>query len=100
MDGMYFNYQHVECLYTLFKYQFGGKSVVKSIQLFDEMQRAVHFNTQNRGMDRMLIMAKKQLLRKKYKKRLLSSLQNTKSTRTIGSIFADRIEQFKSLNPI
>ena len=39
--------------------------------------------------------AKKRLLRKKYKKHLLSSFQKTKSTQTSGSVFADRIEQVK-----
>ena len=39
--------------------------------------------------------AKKRLLRKKYKKHLLSSIQKTKSTQTSGSVFADKIEQFK-----
>ena len=39
--------------------------------------------------------AKKRLLRKKYKKRLLSSFQKTKSTQNSGSVFADRTEQGK-----
>ena len=39
--------------------------------------------------------AKKRLLRKKYKKHLLSSFQKTKSTQISGSVFADRIEKIK-----
>ena len=39
--------------------------------------------------------AKKRLLRKKYKKQLLSSFQKTKWTQTSGSVFEDRIEQVK-----
>ena len=92
-----FNYQHVDCLYTLFvpffNYRFSGKIVLKSGQLFDNLQRSVHFNQQNRGVDRMPSIAKKRLLRKKFKKHLLSSFQKTKSTQTSGSVFADRIEQ-------
>ena len=42
-----FNYLHVDCLYTLSKYRFSGKIVVKSGQLLDNLQRAVHFNHQN-----------------------------------------------------
>ena len=95
LDAFCFNYQHVDCLYTLFKYRFIGKIVVKSGQLFGKMQMAFHFNQQNRGMDRMPSIAKKRLLRKKYKKHLLSSFQKTKSTQTSGSVFADRIEQGK-----
>ena len=95
LDAFCFNYQHVDCLYTLFKYRFIGKIVVKSGQLLGKLQRAVHFNQQNRGMDRMPSIAKKRLLRQKYKKHLLSSFQKTKSTQTSGSVFADRIEQGK-----
>ena len=39
--------------------------------------------------------AEKRLLRKKYKKRLLSSFQKTKLTQTSGSVFAERNEQVK-----
>ena len=91
LDAFCFNYQHVDCLYTLFKYRFSGKIVIKSGQLFDNLQKAVHFNQQNRGVERMPSIAKKRLLRKKYKKHLLSCFQKTKSTQTSGSVFADRI---------
>ena len=98
LDAFYFNYQHVDCLYTLFKNRFSCKIVVKSGQLFDNLQRAVHFNQQNRGVDRMPIIAKKRLSRIKYKKHMLSSFQKTKSTQNSGSDFADRNEQVKRLN--
>ena len=97
LDAFCFNYQHVHCLYTLVKYGFSDKIVIKSGQIFDNLQRAVHFNQQNRGVDRMPSIAKKRLLRKKYKKHLLSSIQKTKSTQTSRSVFADRIEQVKRL---
>ena len=95
LDAFCFNYQHVDCLYTLFNYRFGGKIVVKSGQFFDTLQRAVHFNRQNRGVDRMLSIAKKRLLRKNYKKHLFSSIQKTNSTQTSGTVFGNRIEQVK-----
>ena len=95
-DAFCVNYQHVDCLYALFKYRSSGKIVVKSVQLFDNLQSAVHFNQQNRELDRMPSIAKKRLLRKKYKKYLLSSFQKTKSTQTSGSVFADRIEPSKT----
>ena len=85
----------MDCLYTLFKYRFNGKVIIKIGQFFDFLQRAVHFNQQNRGVERMLSIAKKRLLNKKYKKHLLSSLQKTKSTQTSGSVIADRVEQVK-----
>ena len=95
LDAFCFNYQHMDCLYTPFKYRFIGKIVIKSGQVFDNLQRAVHFNQQNRGVERIPSIAKKRLLRKKYKKHLLSSFQKTKSTQITGSEFADRIEQGK-----
>ena len=52
LDAFCFNYQHVDCLYTLFKYCFSGKNAIKSGQFFDNLQRAVDFNQQNRGVDR------------------------------------------------
>ena len=93
LDAFCSNYQQVDCLYTLFNYHFSGKNVVKSGQLSDYVQRAVHFNHQNRGVDRIPGIAKKRFLRKRYKEHLLSSVQKTKSTQTSGLVFADWIEQ-------
>ena len=93
LDSFCFTYQHLDCLYTLFKYRFSGKVIAKSGQVFDNVQRAVDFNHRNKGMDRMPSVAKKRLLRKKYKKHLFSSFQKTKTTQTSGSVFAERIEK-------
>ena len=95
LDSFCFTYQHMDCLYTLFKYRFSGKVVVKSGQVFDNVQRAVDFNQRNKGVDRMPSIAKKRLLRKKYKKHLFSSFQKTKTTQTSGSVFAERFEKVK-----
>ena len=94
-DAFCFNHQHVDCLYTLFKYRFIGKIVIKSGQVFDNLQRAVRFNQQNRRVERIPSIAKNRLLRKNCKKLLLSPFQKTKSTQTSGLVFADRIEQVK-----
>ena len=95
LDSFCFTYQHVDCLYTLFKYRFSGKVIANSGQVFDNVQRAVDFNHRNKGVDRMPSLAKKRLMRKKYKKHLFSSFQKTKSTQTSGSVFAERIEKVK-----
>ena len=95
LDTFCFTYQHVDCLYTLFKYRFSGKVIAKREQMFDNVQRAVDFNQRNKGVDRMPSMAKKRLLRKKFKKHLFSSFQRTKTTQTSGSVFAERIEKVK-----
>ena len=95
LDTFCFTYQHVDCLYTLFKYRFSGEVIAKSGQVFDNVQRAVYFNQRNKAVDRMPSIAKKRLLRKKYKKHLFSSFQKTKSTETGGSVFAERIDKVK-----
>ena len=95
LDAFCFKYHHVDCLYTIFKYRFSGKSFLKGGQLFDNLQRAVHFNWQSRGVDRMPSIEKKRLLMKKFRKHLLSSFQKIKLTQTSGSVFADRSEQVK-----
>ena len=94
LDSFCFTYQHVDCLNTLFKYRFSGKVVAKSGQVFDNVQRAVDFNHRNKGLERMAIIAKKRLLRKKHSKQF-SFFQKAKSTQTSGSVFAERIEKFK-----
>ena len=58
LEAFCFNYQHVDCMYTLLKYRFSGKIVVKNGQLFDNVQRAVHFNHENREVDKMPSIAK------------------------------------------
>ena len=95
LDLFCFNYQHLDCPFTIFQYHSTGKTVVNSGQLFDNLQRAVHFNQQNRGVERMPSVAKKRLLRKKYKKHLLSCFQKTKLTQTSASVLVDRIKQVK-----
>ena len=77
LDSFCFTNQHVDCLYTLFKYRFSGKVIAKSGQVFDNVQQAVDFNHRNKGVDRMPSIAKKRLLSEKYKKHLFSSFQNT-----------------------
>ena len=88
------NYQRVVCLYSLFRYRFNCKNVVKSGQLFDKQQRAAHFNHQYKGVHGFLSITKKNL-REQLEKQLLSSFQKNISTQTSGSVVAESIEQVK-----
>ena len=74
LDTFCFTYQHVDCLYKLFKYRFSEKVIAKSGQVFDSVQRAVDFNRRNKGVDRMPSIAKKRLVRKKLKKTFVQLL--------------------------
>ena len=93
LDTICFTYQHVDCLYTLFKYRFSWKVIAKSGQVFDNVQRAVDFNHRNKGVDRKPRIGKKRLSRKNFEKPLFSYFQKTKTTKTSGSVFAERIEK-------
>ena len=94
LDTFSFTYQHVDCLYTLFKYRFSEKVISRSEQVFDNMQRVVDINQRNKGVDRKASIAKK-LLRKMFKKHLFSCFRKTKTSQTRGSVFAERIEKLK-----
>ena len=96
LDTFCSSYQHLECLYKFFKYRFSGKIVVKSGQLFDNLQRAVFFNQQNRGVDRLPSITKKSLLSKRFKNHLFSSFQKRKTTQSSGSVSAERIDKVKT----
>ena len=98
LDTLCFTYQHVDCLYTLFKYRFNGKIIEKSGNVFDNVQRAIPFNQTMSGLVKIPSIAKKRLLRKKFKQHFMSALQKNKSTQTSGSVFAERIEKAKGLN--
>ena len=74
LDTICLTYQHVDCLYTLFKYRFSGKVIAKRGQVFDNVQRAVDFNQGNRGVDRMPSIAKKETLEEKVQKAFVQLL--------------------------
>ena len=92
LDTFCSTYQHVDCMYALFKYRFSGKIIAKSGQMFDNVQGAVDFHHRNKGVDRMPTLQKKRLLRKKYKKHLFSFFQKTKTTQTSGSVFENELK--------
>ena len=59
LDAFCFTYQHVDCLFRLFKCRFSGKTVAKCGQVFDILQKAVEYNQRNRELDKMPSNAKK-----------------------------------------
>ena len=79
LDTFCFTYQHLHCLYTLFKFRFSGKIIAMSGQVFDNVQRAVDFNHRDEGVDRMPSITKKRLLRKKFKKHFIQLLSEDKN---------------------
>ena len=98
LDTFCFNYQHVDCLYTLFKYRFSGKVFAKSGQVFDNVQQAVDFNPRNKGVDRMPSVAKKRLLRKKFKKPYSAPFKRQKQRRPVAQSLQKDLKKSKRLN--
>ena len=86
LDTFCFTYQHVDCLYTPFRYRFSGKIIAKSGNVIENVQRAISVDQRNRGVDKMPSIAKKRLLRKKFKQHFMSALQKNKSTQTSGCV--------------
>ena len=84
LDTFCSTYQHEDTLYTLFKYRFSGKVIVKSGQVFDNVQQAIDFNQRHKGVLRIPRIAKKRILRKKFLKHFFSSFQKIKRTQTSG----------------
>ena len=111
LDALCFNYQHVGCLYALFKYRFSGKIVVKSRQLFHNVQRAVHVNHQNRGADRIPSIGKKRFLKMKNSKifwapskrlnrrKLVDQSLQTELKKLTCLVFSQSKSGFQPLNP-
>ena len=98
LDAFCFNYQQVDCLFTLFKYQLRGGTVVKSGQLIDNLQRAVHFNQQNRGVDRMPSIAKKGIMMKSSKSIYSAPFKRQKQRRPVVQCLQKELKESKRLN--
>ena len=95
LDRVCLKNQHVDCFYTLFKFKFNGNVLEKSGEIFDSVERAVPFNKLNKGADEMPSIAKKQLLRKKFKEHMLTSVHRSISVQTIGSVIVERVDSVR-----
>ena len=99
LDAFFSTYQHVDCLYTLFKYRFSGKVLAKRGQVFDNVQRAVDFNHRNKGLDRMPSIAKERLWWKKYKKNICSAPSKRPNRRKlVDQCLQKELKKSKRLN--
>ena len=65
--------------------------------MFDNVQRAVDFNKENKGKDRMPSIAKKRLLRKKYKKYLSVPFNRKKQRRPVDQCLQKELKKLKRL---
>ena len=91
LDKNIYIYQDIDCLYTLFKHRFYSSIVKSSGEMFNQLRRAVQHNLRWKDAKKMHSIAKKRLIRKKFKTHYLCSHQKLVSTQTLGSAFLDRI---------
>ena len=65
--------------------------------MFNQLRRAVELNLRTKGAEKMPSIAKKRLIRKKFKSYYLCSNQKLASTQTFDSAFLDRIRKIQNL---
>ena len=94
LDAFCLNYQLVECVYTLFNFRFGCK-IMSGVDKSLIMCSGQFISNNTKEWTECPSLRKRDPLRKKNNNHLFSSLQKTKSTQAIGSVFADRLEQVK-----
>ena len=96
MDDFSFQYQTVDCLYTLYKYQFLGHPMDEAGLVFTQLKRPVQHNSENKFVEKLPSVYKKRLSRKMFKRHLLRAAQKNASTQSLRSSFFDRIQTFKN----
>ena len=96
-DKYHFTYQIFHCIYTLYKYRFYSNIISSRGEVFNQLNSAVENNLKCRIPEKLPSVAKKRLLRKKFKRHYLSSAQKLASTQTLGSDFLERIRKVQNL---
>ena len=91
-----FQYQTVDCLYTLYKHQFFGHTMEEAGIVFTQLKRAVQLNSENKFVEKLPSVSKKSLSRKKFKRHLMRAEQRNASTKTLRSSFFDRIQSLNN----
>ena len=96
LDKYLYIYQEIDCLYTLYKHRFFSSIVTSSGEVFNQLSCGVQQNLRWKGAEKTPSVSRKRLVRKKFKKRYLSSNQKLASTQTLGSAFLDRIRKVQN----
>ena len=98
LEDLFYLYQTVDCLYTLYKHQFIGNILEESGLVFTQLVRAVQHNYENKYVEKLPSVSKKRLSRKKFKRHLLRAEQRNVSTQTMGSFFWTEFNLLKTQN--
>ena len=74
LDDLSFQYQTVDCLYTLYRHQIFGHTMEEAGLVFTQLKRAVQHNSENKFVEKLPIVSKKRLSRKKVQQTSTESL--------------------------
>ena len=96
MDDLSFQYQTVNCLYTLYRYQFFGQTMDEAGLVFTQLKRAVQHKSENKFVVKLPSVSKKRLSRKKFKRDVLRAEQRNASTKKLRLSFFNRIQTLKN----
>ena len=96
LGNFHFTYQIFDCLYTLYKNRFFSSVISSAGEVFNQIDRAVHHNLKWKGAEKLPSVAKKRLLRKKFKRHYLGSNRKLASTQTISSAFLERVRKVQN----
>ena len=87
MENLSYVYQTVDCVYTLYKYQFFGSIIEESEVVFAQLIRAVEHNLENKYVEKVPSIFKKRLRRKNFKRHLLRAEQRIASIGSLDHLF-------------
>ena len=96
MENLFYVYQTVDCLYTLYKHQFFGSIIEESGLVFAQLTRVAEHNLEKKYVEKVPSISKKRLSRKKFKRHLLRAEQRNASTQTLGSSCLDRMPSLRN----
>ena len=75
MDDLFFQYQTVDRLYTLYKHQFFGHTMDEAGLVLTQLNREVQLNSEDNFVEKQPSVSKKRLSTKKFKRHLLRAEQ-------------------------
>ena len=96
LDPLCFTHQHVDCLHTLIEYRLKGYFVVKSGQVFDNVQRAVSFFSKKQVCEQNAQHRKKEILEEKVQKTLTESFQKTNGRKPVDQSLQKELNEKKT----
>ena len=96
MDDLYFQYQTVDYLYTLYKHQIFGHTMEEAGLVSTQLNKAVQHNSGNKFVEKIPSVSRKRFSRKKLKRHLLRAEQRNASRQTLRSSLFDSIQTLKN----